>query len=250
MVTRTKQEVGDIIEHFIDGTGGNWDWDDFCSHRIVDPDLDLIRVKCSGLSSTHPPTSKGHFCNENGISHNFSSPRTPQQNGVVERKNRTLQEMARTMLCENSVPRHFWVEAVNTACYVQNRILIRPLLNKTPYELWKGRRPNISYFHSFGCECFILNTKDQIGKFDSKCDKGIFLGYLETSKAYRVYNTRTLVVEESIHVRFNDGLTTNRKLSKPDEDLADFIPQTSKKDSFEEIKDEADGSTQIVPSHQ
>jgi hypothetical protein len=67
MVTRTKQEVGDIIERFVDGTGGNWDWDDFCSYRIADPDLDLIRVKCSGLDSTHPPTVKGHFCNENGI---------------------------------------------------------------------------------------------------------------------------------------------------------------------------------------
>jgi len=67
MITRTKQEVSDIIEHFIDGTGGKWDWDDFCSLRIADPDLDLIRVKCSGLDSTHPPAVKGHFCNENGI---------------------------------------------------------------------------------------------------------------------------------------------------------------------------------------
>jgi len=67
MITRTQQEVSDIIEHFIDGTVGNWDWDDFCSHRTADPDLDLIRVKCSGLGSTHRPTVKGHFCNENGI---------------------------------------------------------------------------------------------------------------------------------------------------------------------------------------
>jgi hypothetical protein len=67
VVTRTKQEVGDIIERFINGTGGEWDWDDFCSHRIADPDLDLIRGKCSGLGSTHPPTVKGNFCNENGI---------------------------------------------------------------------------------------------------------------------------------------------------------------------------------------
>ena len=64
MITRTQQEVSDIIEHFIDGTVGNWDWDDFCSHRTADPDLDLIRVKCSGLGSTHRPTVKGHFCNE------------------------------------------------------------------------------------------------------------------------------------------------------------------------------------------
>ena len=125
-----------------------------------------------------------NFYRENGISHNFSCARTPQQNGVVERKNRTLQEMARSMLFENSVPKHFWAEAVNTACYVQNRILIRPILNKTPYELWKGRKPNISYFKPFGCECYILNTKDQIGKFDSKADKGIFLGYSNTSRGF------------------------------------------------------------------
>ena len=113
--------------------------------------------------------------------------------------------MARTLLCQNSLHKYFWAEAVNTACYVQNRVLIRPIINKTPYELWRGRRPNISYFHSFGCECYILNTRDQRGKFDSKVDKGIFLGYSDTSKAYRIYNSRTQVVEESIHVKFNDG---------------------------------------------
>jgi len=79
---------------------------------------------------------------------------------VVEMKNRTLQEMARTMIFENSIPKHFWAEVINTTCYVQNRILIRPILNKTPYKLWKGRKPNISYFKPFGCKCYILNTKD------------------------------------------------------------------------------------------
>jgi len=121
--------------------------------------------------------------------------------------------MGRTMLWENSLPKHFWVELVIIACYVQKRILIRPLIKRTPYELWRGRRPNISYFHFFGCECFILNTKDQLAKFDSKVDKGIFLGYSNTSKAYRVFNSRTLVMEESIHVKLNDGITTDRKLS-------------------------------------
>jgi transposase InsO family protein len=90
------------------------------------------------------------YCDDHGIDHNFSAPHTPQQNGVVERKNRTLEEMARTMLCENSLPKYFWAEAVNTACYVLNRVLIRPILKKTPYELWNGRKPNIGYFHAFG----------------------------------------------------------------------------------------------------
>ena len=84
-------------------------------------------------------------------------------------------------------------------CYVQNRIYIRHLLNKTAYELFKGRKPNISYFHQFGCICYVLNNK-----FDAKAQKGIFLGYSERSKAYRLYNSETLCVEESIHVRFDD----------------------------------------------
>ena len=78
------------------------------------------------------------------------------QNGVVERKNRSLQEMARTMMHENNLAKFFWAEAVNTACYIQNRIYIRPILNKTTYELFKGRKPNISYFHQFGCTCWIF----------------------------------------------------------------------------------------------
>ena len=89
------------------------------------------------------------FCDEQGIEHTFSAPRTPQKNGVVERKNRTLQEMARTILHENNLPNYFWVEAVNTSCYILNRVLIRSSLDKTPYELWKNKKSNISYFKVF-----------------------------------------------------------------------------------------------------
>ena len=87
--------------------------------------------------------------------------------------------------------------------HVDDRVLIRTRLNKTPYELWKDRKPNIGYFKVFGCKCFILNKKDNLGKFDPKSDVGIFLGYSNSSKAYRVYNKRTLVMEESIHVTFD-----------------------------------------------
>ncbi|KAL5560474.1 hypothetical protein UlMin_036685 [Ulmus minor] len=145
------------------------------------------------------------YCLQNGFEHNFSSPRTPQQNGVVERKNRSIQEMARTLLNENGLPKYFWGEAVHTSCYVLNRVSIRPILKKTPYELWKGRKPNIKYFRVFGCKCFILNQKDDLGKFDSKSDVGIFLGYSSSSKSYRVYNRRTLVVEESVHIVFDES---------------------------------------------
>jgi len=149
------------------------------------------------------------FCEKHGIIHEFSSPRTPQQNEVVERKNKTLQEMARTMIHENNLAKHFWAEAVNTTCYVQNRIYIRPILEKTTYELCKGIRPNISYFHQFGCTCYILNNKLYLKKFDVKAQRGIFLVYSERSKAYRVYNSETLCVEESMHVKFDDKESRN-----------------------------------------
>ena len=145
------------------------------------------------------------FCDEQGIENTFSAPRTPQQNGVVERKNRTLQEMARTILHENNLPNYFWAEAVNTSCYILNRVLIRSSLDKTPYELWKNKKPNISYFKVFGNKCFILNTKDNLGKFDAKSNVGIFLGYSSSSKAYRVFNKKTMVVEESVHVVFDES---------------------------------------------
>src|SRR3954470_2341235 len=147
-------------------------------------------------------------CDKHGIEHNFSAPRTPQQNGVVERKNRVLEELARTMLNESNLPKYFWADAISTACYVLNRIIIRPILNKTPYELLKGRKPNVSHLHVFGCKCFVLNNgKDNLGKFDAKADEGIFLGYSQSSKAYRVYNKRLLTVEESVHVSVDESYT-------------------------------------------
>ena len=104
----------------------------------------------------------GNFCDKNGITHNFSAPRTPQSNGVVERKNRTLQEMSRTMLNEQNIPQKFWCNAVDTSTYILNRVLIRPFLNKTPYELYKGKKPTLGYFRVFGSKFFILNTKDYV----------------------------------------------------------------------------------------
>ena len=120
-------------------------------------------------------------------------------------KNKTLKEMARTMLNENNLPKYFWVKAVNTSCYILNRILLRLIVKKTPYELWKNKKPNINYFKVFGCKCFILNTKDNLENFDAKSDVGIFLGYSTSSKAFRVFNKRTMVVEESIHVIYYES---------------------------------------------
>jgi hypothetical protein len=159
------------------------------------------------------------YCNDHGFTHNFSAPRTPQQNGVVERKNRSLQEMARTMMNEYNLPKYFWAEAVNTACYVINRVVIRSKLKKTPYELWIGRSLNIGYFKVFGCRCFILNEKNNLGKFDAKSDEGIFLGYSMNSKAYRVYNKRSLTIEESMHVVFDEVDSLLTKNIDDDDDI-------------------------------
>ncbi|XP_070004735.1 uncharacterized protein [Nicotiana sylvestris] len=103
------------------------------------------------------------FCDENGIYHNFYAPRTPQQNGVVERKNMTLEDMARTMLLSSKLPQSFWPEAVNTTCYIINRCMTKPLVEKIPYELLKGRKPNISHLRAFGCKFFVHNNgKDSL----------------------------------------------------------------------------------------
>ncbi|RDX60936.1 Copia protein, partial [Mucuna pruriens] len=131
------------------------------------------------------------------ILRNFSYPRTPQQNIVGERKNRSLQEMTRTVLNDFNSSKSFWAKVVNKTCYLQNRIYIRPILKRTHYELWKGRQPNISFT--------LLDVNDNLRKFDPLLDKGTFLGYSNASKAYRVYNSRILTVEESIHMS-SEGL--------------------------------------------
>jgi len=141
------------------------------------------------------------------------------------------------MIHENNLAKHFWADAVNTACYIQNRIYIRPILEKTAYELFKGRRPNISYFHQFWCTCYILNTKLYLKKFDAKAQRGTFLGYSERSKAYRVYNLETLCVEESMHVKFDDKEPRN-ETPEQDESFADIqdsedTPEPDKIDASE-----------------
>ncbi|GJR29510.1 retrovirus-related pol polyprotein from transposon TNT 1-94 [Tanacetum coccineum] len=146
------------------------------------------------------------FCDANGITFNFLAPRTPESNGVVERKNRTLQKISRTMLNEQSIPDKFWCNVVDTSTYILNRILIRPFLKKTPYELFKGKKPSLEYFKVFGSKCFILNTKDYLTKFNPKSTEGVFLGYSLISKAYIILNKETIRIEESLNVRFDESL--------------------------------------------
>ncbi|GJQ94741.1 putative ribonuclease H-like domain-containing protein [Tanacetum coccineum] len=145
---------------------------------------------------------KGKQHKASWIKREFSVARTLQQNGVAERKNRTLIEAARTMLADSLLPTTFWAEAVSTACYVQNRVLVTKPHNKTPYELLHGRPPSISFMRPFGCPVTILNTLNPLGKFDKKPDEGFFVGYSINSKAFWVFNTRTRKVEENLHINF------------------------------------------------
>ncbi|GJU69902.1 putative ribonuclease H-like domain-containing protein [Tanacetum coccineum] len=142
------------------------------------------------------------FCEKKGIKREFSVARTPQQNGVAERRNKTLIKAARTMLANSKLPTIFWAEAVNIAYYVQNMVLVVKPHNKTHYELFRGRTPALSFMRPFGCHVTILNTLDHLGKFDGKSDEGFFVGYSINSKAFRVYNIRTRKVEENLHLRF------------------------------------------------
>ncbi|GJT86536.1 putative ribonuclease H-like domain-containing protein [Tanacetum coccineum] len=196
----TKDETSEILKTFITGI-----------ENLIDLRVKVIRCD-NGTEFKNRVMNQ--FCEMKGIKREFSVARTPQQNGVAERKNRTLIEAARTMLADSKLPTTFWAEAVNTACYVQNRVLVIKPHNKTPYELFLGRKPALSFMRPFGCPVTILNTIDHLGKFDGKADEGFFVGYSTNSKAFRVFNSRTRIVEENLHVQFSEN-TSNIAGSGP-----------------------------------
>ncbi|GKE32971.1 retrovirus-related pol polyprotein from transposon TNT 1-94, partial [Tanacetum coccineum] len=184
----TKDETSEILKTFITGI-----------ENLIDLKVKVIRCD-NGTEFKNKVMNQ--FCEIKGIKREFSVARTPQQNGVAERKNRTLIEAARTMLADSKLPTTFWAEAVNTACYVQNRVLVIKPHNKTPYELFLGRKPALSFMRPFGCPVTIL-TIDHLGKFDGKANEGFFIGYSTNSKAFRVFNSRTRIVEENLYVKFS-----------------------------------------------
>jgi transposase InsO family protein len=144
------------------------------------------------------------FLEDEGIKHEFSSPYTPQQNGVVESKNRTLLDMARTMLDEYKTSDRFWAEAINTACYSINRLYLYRILKKTSYEILTGKKPNVSYFRVFGSKCFILVKRGRKSKFSPKAVEGFLIGYDSNTRAYRVFNKSTGLVEVSCDIVFDE----------------------------------------------
>nr|GEV63254.1 hypothetical protein [Tanacetum cinerariifolium] len=183
---RKKSDVADCIMSFIKKM----------------ENLNEVRVK--ELRSDNGTEFKNHkleeFCDKKGISHNFSSPCTSKQNGVAEKRNRTLIKAAISMLNSAKLPKQFWGEAVNTACYTQNRSIIVKRNGKTSYDVFRGRSLDISYFYLFGCHVHIHNHKDHLGKFDDS----FFLGYSLVAKALRVFNIRRQEMEETVNVKFSE----------------------------------------------
>jgi hypothetical protein len=151
------------------------------------------------------------------LKHEFSSKYTPEQNGIVERKNMTLIDMARSMLAEYNVSDSYWAEAINIACHASNRPYCHKLLKKTPYELLIGRKPNISYFRVFGCKCYIFRKGSRLSKFEKKCDEGFLLGYSSNSKAYRVFNKTHGIIGEAYDVEFDETNGSQDENDNPDD---------------------------------
>ncbi|GJZ95907.1 putative ribonuclease H-like domain-containing protein [Tanacetum coccineum] len=184
----TKDETSGILQNFI---------------RQIENQLNhRVKIIRSDNGTEFKNRNMLEFCGNKGIKQEYSNARTPQQNGVAERMNRTLIEAARTMLADSLLPTTFWAEAVNTACYIFNRVRVTKPQNKTPYELLFGHKPMISYIRPFGCHVTILDTLSVLGKFDGKSDEGFLVGYSLNSKAYRVYNLVTKRVEVNLHVNF------------------------------------------------
>nr|GEU48121.1 hypothetical protein [Tanacetum cinerariifolium] len=185
---RTKDETSNILRNFITEI-----------ENLKDIMVKIIRCDNGGEFKNQ---EMNKFCIKKGIKREFSNARTPQQNGVAERRNRTLIEAARTMLADAKLPVTFWAEAVNTACYVQNKVLVNKSQDKTLYELFNSSIHAIGFLRPFRCHIMILNTLDHLGKFDAKRVEGYFVRYSLSRKAFRVLNKRTKKIEKNLHVEF------------------------------------------------
>nr|GEW45351.1 retrovirus-related Pol polyprotein from transposon TNT 1-94 [Tanacetum cinerariifolium] len=164
-------------------------------------------------------TLHAYFAAE-GILHQTSVARTPKQNGVVERRNHALVEATQTMLSAAKVPLLFWAEAIATTCFTQNRSLVIPQHEKTPYHIINDRKPSVKFFHIFGSLCYIVRNGENLDKMKEKGDARIFVGYYTQSRAYRVFNKRTRVIVETIHVNFDElpQMVSNHVSSDPGPD--------------------------------
>ncbi|KAI3692517.1 hypothetical protein L6452_32334 [Arctium lappa] len=215
---RTKDETSGLIKSFI--------------LRIENQTNQKVKVIRSDNGTEFKNLDLNTFCEEKGIERQYSAPRTPQQNGVAERRNRTLIEAARSLLADSKLPITLWDEAVNTACYVQNKVLVVKPKNKTPYELLNKRKPFIGFFKPFGCPCTILNTKSHLGKFDSKADDGFLVGSDDYAGS-GCGGSGTIQVQESISKSVTFPIPTVNSFEDCEKE-----PSTGPSQSEEESRDE------------
>nr|GEV40855.1 ribonuclease H-like domain-containing protein [Tanacetum cinerariifolium] len=185
--------------------------------RVASINAPVIIVRTDNETEFKNHALKEYF-DSVGITHETSSTKTPQQNGVVERRNRTLVEAARTMLIFSHALMFLCVAAITTACCTQNCSIIHCRFNKTPYELIQGRKPNISYLHVFRALYYPKNDSEDIGKLGAKGDIGFFIRYSANSVAYRVYNRRTKKIIKTMNVTFDElsAMAFEQNSSKPD----------------------------------
>ncbi|GJZ54941.1 retrovirus-related pol polyprotein from transposon TNT 1-94 [Tanacetum coccineum] len=192
-------------------------WVKFLASKDEAPDfiikfLKMIQVRLNATVRNIRTDNRTEFVNQTlrdyyeqvSNSHETSVARTPQQNGFVERRNYTLVEAARIMLIFAQAPLFLWAEAVATACYTQNRSIIRRRHRITPYELLHDRKPDLSYHHVFGALCYPNNDNENLGKFQAKADIGIFIGYAPKKKADRIYNRHSQKIIETVNVDFDE----------------------------------------------
>ncbi len=154
-------------------------------------------------------TNRGdEYCEENGLIHQRSASYTPQQNGLAERKNRTLVDMLNAMIISARLPFNLWGEALLTACHVHNRVLSKKI-QSSPYELWNGRKPNLSYFKVWGCVAYFRVSDPKRIKLGLRAIKSVFVGYAVNSKAYRLEDLSSNTIVESRVVEFIENKFTN-----------------------------------------
>ncbi|GJU18861.1 ribonuclease H-like domain-containing protein [Tanacetum coccineum] len=226
----TKDETSEILKRFIKEI-----------ENLVDKKVKIIR---SDNGTEFKNKVMDDFCREKGIKREYSVARTPQQNGVAERRNRTLIEAARTMLADSKLPTIFWAEAVSTACYVQNRVLVVKPHNKTPYELFRGFKPTLSFMRPFGCHVTILNTLDSLGKFVLICDE-VSAGTVsnisaDTQGQIKVLPPRT--TEEILARERERKARTTLLMALPEDHLAKFHKMTDAKEMWDAIKSRFGGN--------
>jgi hypothetical protein len=159
------------------------------------------------------------YIDEESIKHEFSTPYAPQQNDVVESKDKTPIDIARTMLREYKMSERFWLEAVNTTCHTINRLYLHLLLKKMAYELLTDNEPNVSYFRVFGSKCYIFFKRGRHSKFAPKVVEGFLLGNDSNTKAYSVFNKSSRLVEVTSDVVFDETNGSPREQVDLDDEM-------------------------------